>query len=71
MLLTSFGGILGVIAGIVLSQVIAKFSDIAASINVPSIILGVVFSMVIGIVFGILPSHKAANLNPIDALRRE
>ena len=70
-LLTSIGGVLGVVAGIILAQVIARMSETPVAISIPAIILGVVFSMVIGIVFGLLPSVKAANLNPIDALRRE
>ena len=69
--LTSIGGILGVIAGIILSQVIAKMSQTPVSISVPASVLAVVFSMAIGIIFGLLPSIKAANLNPIDALRHE
>ena len=70
-LLTSIGGILGVIAGIILAQVIARMSETPVAISIPAIVLGVVFSMAIGIIFGLLPSIKAANLNPIDALRRE
>ena len=69
--LTSIGGILGVIAGIVLAEVISRMSDTPVAISVPAIILGVAFSMLIGIVFGLLPSYKAANLDPIEALRRE
>lgn len=69
--LTSIGGLLGVIAGIILSQVIAKMSQTPVSISLPASILAVVFSMAIGIIFGLLPSVKAANLNPIDALRHE
>lgn len=69
--LTSIGGILGVIAGIILSQVIARMSATPVSISIPASILAVVFSMAIGIIFGLLPSVKAANLNPIDALRHE
>lgn len=69
--LTSIGGLLGVIAGIILSQVIARMSQTPVSISLPASILAVVFSMAIGIIFGLLPSIKAANLNPIDALRHE
>ncbi|MBS6195643.1 MAG: ABC transporter permease [Clostridiales bacterium] len=69
--LTSIGGLLGVIAGIILSQVIAKMSQTPVSISLPASVLAVVFSMAIGIIFGLLPSIKAANLNPIDALRHE
>ena len=69
--LTSIGGFLGVIAGIILSQVIARMSQTPVAISFPASVLAVVFSMVIGIIFGLLPSIKAANLTPIDALRHE
>lgn len=69
--LTSIGGLIGVISGIIMAFVISKASGTPVAISIPSIILAVLFSMVIGVVFGMLPSVKAANLNPIDALRRE
>ena len=69
--LTSLGGILGVILGIGLSQIVSRISDAPVAISIPAIILSVLFSMAVGIVFGLLPSIKAANLNPIEALRRE
>lgn len=69
--LTSIGGLIGVGAGIVMAQVISRMSKTPVAISVPAILFSVAFSMIIGIVFGLLPSVKAANLNPIDALRRE
>lgn len=69
--LTSLGGIIGVIVGIILAQIISYISTTPVAISAPAAVGAVGFSMVIGIVFGMLPSYKAANLNPIDALRHE
>ena len=69
--LTSLGSIIGVISGIVLAEVISRVSGTPVAISIPAIIGSVLFSMVIGFIFGFLPSVQAANLNPIDALRRE
>ena len=69
--LTSIGGVIGVGSGIGLSKLISHFSGTPTAISIPAIILSVVFSTLIGIIFGLLPSVKAANLNPIDALRSE
>jgi putative ABC transport system permease protein len=69
--LTSLGGIIGVAVGIVLAQIISRISTTSVVISIPASIIAVFFSMGIGIIFGLLPSYKAANLKPIDALRRE
>lgn len=69
--LTSLGGVIGVISGIILAEVISRAAGTPVAISIPAIILSVLFSMAIGVIFGFLPSVQAANLNPIDALRRE
>ena len=69
--LTSLGGIVGVALGIALAELISRTNGIPVAISLPAIGISVVFSMVIGIVFGLLPAVKAANLNPIEALRRD
>lgn len=69
--LTSIGGLLGVAGGIGMAQVINRVSGVAVSIDVVASVVAVLFSMMIGIIFGLLPSVKAANLDPIEALRRE
>ena len=68
--LTSLGGIIGVASGIGLAQLISRMMQIPVAIDVGAIAISVVFSMLIGVVFGLLPAVKAANLNPIEALRR-
>lgn len=69
--LTSLGGILGVIFGIITAKLLSKIMGIPTGLSVPSMIIAVLFSMCIGLIFGFLPARKAANLNPIDALRSE
>lgn len=69
--LTSLGGLIGVVVGIILAEVISKVSQTPVAISIPAAVGAVLFSMLIGIIFGMLPSYKAANLNPIEALRHE
>ena len=69
--LTSIGGMLGVAAGVGLSRFIASAMGTPSAVSYPAIAVAVLFSMLIGVVFGMIPAIKAANLNPIDALRRE
>ena len=69
--LTSMGGIIGVILGIIMARIIAYAANLDFGISVPWIIISVVFSVLIGVIFGGWPALRAAKLNPIDALRRE
>ena len=68
--LTSLGGLIGVASGIGLAELISNMMQIPVAVSIPAILIAVVFSTVIGIVFGLVPAVKAANLNPIEALRR-
>ena len=69
--LTSLGGIIGVLLGIIMAQLISRMMQIPVAISVPAIVIVVVFSTLIGVVFGMLPAVQAAKLNPIQALRRD
>lgn len=69
--LTSFGGVLGVIFGVAAANVLSQIMGIPTGISIPAMLIAVAFSVCIGLIFGYLPARKAANLNPIDALRSE
>ena len=65
------GGLIGVILGIVSSDMISSFAGWTTLVSPTSIALAFLFSAAVGIFFGFYPAQKAARLNPIDALRYE
>jgi putative ABC transport system permease protein len=69
--LTSVGGILGIIVGIALAKLISTLTGLEFAVSIPWIFISVAFSMGIGILFGAMPASKASKLNPIEALRRD
>lgn len=70
-LMTSLGGTAGILIGMTLSLVLSALANWTVKISMASVIISLVFSVAVGLVFGMLPARKAADLNPIDALRYE
>lgn len=70
-ILTFTGGILGIVFGILTSFIIAKATSSLFVVSLNSVLLAFIVSAAIGILFGWYPAKKAANLQPIEALRYE
>lgn len=70
-LLTVLGGIVGMLLGIGISYVLSSIMSLPFTIAISSILLAMGVSGGIGILFGWYPAQKAANLQPIEALRYE
>lgn len=70
-ILTFTGGILGIIFGIITSFIISKITSSLFLVSPTSVFLAFIVSTGIGILFGWYPAKKAANLQPIKALRYE
>ena len=68
-ILTLLGGIVGIIIGIVMATVICSAIGFDVIITPTSVIGAAIFSVLIGLFFGIYPARKAAKMKPIDALR--
>ena len=65
------GGAIGILFGIVVSFAIPMMFGWRTLISLFAIVGSVLFSVVVGVLFGYYPAHKAAGLDPIDALRYE
>jgi putative ABC transport system permease protein len=69
--LSLLGGLIGVLCGIGASKLVGVVANFQAIVSTGSILLAFGVSSIIGIFFGFYPAHKAAALNPIEALRYE
>lgn len=69
--LSALGGVIGIILGLLITWGVASLMDIAFIVDSLMISVALVVSMGIGILFGFIPARKAANKNPIEALRYE
>ena len=72
MTLTFLGGVLGVVVAIVITSIIMFFiPELPAAIPAWAVVAGLGVSTAIGLIFGVWPARKAANLDPIECLRYE
>ncbi|WP_144556710.1 ABC transporter permease [Bacillus pumilus] len=69
--LTLIGGLMGIALGIGGASLVSFIAGWPSLVSWQIICVGVLFSMLIGIVFGLIPANKAARLDPIDSLRYE
>ena len=69
--LSSIGGLLGILLGLGGSALAARGLSVPFMIVPRILVIAFAFSAVVGIVFGLLPARRAARLNPIEALRHE
>jgi len=70
-ILTLIGGVIGILLGGGIANLVSLIAGWPTLISLPVIIGGMLFSVIIGIVFGILPANKASTLDPIESLRYE
>lgn len=71
LVLSLFGGIVGILFGIADSSILGRSPEWNVSVSVQSMVLSFSFAVVVGIFFGLYPAWQASRLDPIEALRYE
>jgi putative ABC transport system permease protein len=69
--LSSMGGIIGILLGLGIGKILSSAFSMTLTYSSSIIIMAFLFSVVVGVVFGVFPANKASKLNPIQALRYE
>jgi len=70
-ILALIGGILGVLAGVMVAEIVTLLIGMPSSIKLWAVGAGLLVSASVGVFFGVYPARKAARLDPIVALRFE
>jgi putative ABC transport system permease protein len=68
---SGIGGLLGTVVGLFGAKLVSEITPLAAVVNPLTILFGVSFAAMVGLLFGIWPAARAANLDPVEALRYE
>ena len=69
--LSEIGGVIGIVMGVGIGQLVALVSPVPAAVPIGTIVLGFVFCSLVGVIFGVYPATKASKLDPIESLRYE
>ncbi len=69
--MSTIGGVLGVGVAYIFAKVVADNTPVPMHVQLSSVLIALTVSTAVGIFFGIYPASKAANLNPIEAMRQE
>jgi putative ABC transport system permease protein len=69
--LSASGGVIGVMIAWIVAVLVRSFTPVPMSVPVTAVVVGVTLSAVVGLFFGIYPAQRAAQLDPIEALRAE
>jgi putative ABC transport system permease protein len=69
--LSLFGGLVGILVGFSLSAVAAHFLNVPLVVDPKIVAIAFLFSAAVGVIFGYFPARRAARLDPIEALRHE